>query len=186
MQRNITYSWEKIDSNHSKTRPTSREGFIFEYLSDKSLYLLFGGTSNHRHNDLFTFSTATKEWNEQETSGEIPRELSYSAGWYDAPFLFLNSGKNKQTALSDTYFLDTDTWIWRKVFTLEQPSPRYYHQVVRGNSREAFLFGGFNTKRNKCLNDLFRYDYGNLQFNSKDKDKVGGSGWTRLSPSVLL
>jgi hypothetical protein len=61
--------------------------------------------------------------------------------------------------LTDTYFLDVEKFIWRKVFTMEQPSARYHHAVVKTEGKEAYIFGGFNEKRNRCLGDLHRYEY---------------------------
>lgn len=63
--------------------------------------------------------------------------------------------------MTDTYFLNTDTWVWSKVFTMDQPTSRYHHAIVKTNNKEAFLFGGFNEKTNQCLGDLYRYDYSN-------------------------
>jgi len=44
---------------------------------------------------------------------------------------------------------------------MEQPSPRYHHAVVKAEGKEAYIFGGFDEKRNRCLGDLFRYEYSN-------------------------
>jgi hypothetical protein len=76
-----------------------------------------------------------------------------------APYFFFHGGRNKEISLSDTYFLDTETWMWRKVFTMEQPSARYHHAVAKAEGKEAYIFGGFEEKRNRCLGDLYRYEY---------------------------
>lgn len=73
--------------------------------------------------------------------------------------MFIHGGRNKNVALGDTYFLDTDKWIWKKVFTMEQPSSRYMHAVAKTDNKEAYIFGGFDEKRNRCLGDLHKYDY---------------------------
>ena len=86
---------------------------------------------------------------------------------YEAPYFFFHGGKNKEIPLSDTYFLDTDTWLWRKVFTMEQPSPRYHHAVVKAEGKEAYIFGGYDEKRNRCLGDLYRYEYSKITLNRK-------------------
>lgn len=79
-----------------------------------------------------------------------------------APYFFFHGGRNKEISLSDTYFLDTETWLWRKVFTMEQPSARYHHAVAKAGGKEAYIFGGFEEKRNRCLGDLYRYEYSNI------------------------
>ena len=67
-------------------------------------------------------------------------------------------------ALTDTYFLDTDKWIWRKAFTMEQPSARYHHAIAKVENKEAFMFGGYDERRNRCLGDLHKYDYSKNYF----------------------
>ena len=75
------------------------------------------------------------------------------------PFVFFFGGRNREISLSDTYFLDTDTWIWRKIFSIDNPPPRYHHAVAKTENKEAYIFGGYDEKRNRCLGDLFRYEY---------------------------
>jgi N-acetylneuraminic acid mutarotase len=99
------------------------------------------------------------KWTEIKPTGELPKECSYSAGWYDSPYLFFFGGRNREMSSSDTYFLDTDTWIWRKIFSLDNPPARYHHSVVKTENKEAYMFGGYDEKRNRCLGDLFRYEY---------------------------
>jgi hypothetical protein len=116
---------------------------------------------------VYTLSTETMKWTEIKPNGEIPKECSYGAGWYDSkiqhkflgPYLFFYGGRNREISLSDTYFLDTDTWIWRKIFSIDNPPARYHHAVIKTDSKEAYIFGGYDEKRNRCLGDLFRYEY---------------------------
>jgi hypothetical protein len=96
---------------------------------------------------------------------------------------FLWGGRNKELSLSDTYFLDSNEWIWRKVFNMEQPSPRYYQAVVKSESKEAYIYGGFDEKRNRCLGDLHRYEYKVLKITSNKNNKVGGSSWISIHDS---
>lgn len=42
---------------------------------------------------------------------------------------------------------------------MEQPSARYMHAVAKNENKEAYIFGGFDEKRNKCLGDIHKYDY---------------------------
>ncbi len=78
---------------------------------------------------------------------------------YIEPLLFIHGGRNKTSATADTYFLDTDKWIWKKVFSMEQPCARYMHAAVKTEGKETYIFGGFDEKRNRCLGDLHKYDY---------------------------
>lgn len=155
--------WDKPESEKSTKKPTSREGFAFVYCEDKNIYLLFAGVSHIRYSDVFSLNRENWRWNQEKCTGEIPKELSYCAYWYDAPYLFFNGGRNKEISLSDTYFLNTNNWEWRKVFTMDQPSARFHHAAIRvHNKQEAYIFGGFGEKANKCLGDLCKFDYSKI------------------------
>ncbi len=64
-------------------RPTGREGHIFMYMNDKNKYILFSGISNTRYSDVFVFSMNDMKWEMMKPSGELPKEMAYSVGWYD-------------------------------------------------------------------------------------------------------
>lgn len=152
--------WEKYDSEKGIKRPTSREGFCFCYMQDKRKYVLFGGVSHTRYSDVFTISTTDWKWSQEKCAGELPKEISYSASWYDPPYLFIQGGRTKEIAIQDTYILDTNKWDWYKAFTLDPIDPRFHHAAIKvPNQSEAYVFGGFGQKQNKCLNDMNKFDY---------------------------
>ena len=101
-----------------------------------------------------------------------------------APHLFIHGGKNIDGPSSSTYFLDTINYVWKKVFTMDQPIARYQHACAKTNSKEVFIFGGFNEKKNNNFGDLHKFDYNNLQFDSTDIDRVGGAYWNLIYDSV--
>lgn len=155
-----SYVWEKTDSEKSFKKPTSREGFTLVYMNDKNKYLLFSGVSHTRYSDVYSIDCEEWKWNAEKCTGEIPKELSYCAYWYDAPNFFFNGGKNREISMSDTYFLNTNTWEWKKVFTMDQPAARYYHTAAKiPDKQEVIIFGGFGEKANKCLGDMCKYEY---------------------------
>jgi N-acetylneuraminic acid mutarotase len=97
-----------------------------------------------------------------QTHGEIPKDLCYCVSWYDSPHFFIHGGRNRELSLSDTYFLDTDELVWRKVFTMEQPLSRFHHSAVKAEGKEVYIFGGcYIGKENRYLGDLHRYEYSN-------------------------
>ena len=76
---------------------------------------------------------------------------------------------------------------------MEQPSARYMHSVAKNENKEAYIFGGFDEKRNKCLGDIHKYDYSkkyflkiteNLKITSIENDRIAGSSWNKLTDSV--
>ncbi len=66
---------------------------------------------------------------------------------------------------------------------MEQPSARYNHAAVKTEGKEAYIFGGFDERRNRCLGDLHRYEYKSLKFSNNQYDKVGGSSWISVYDS---
>ena len=71
-------------------------------------------------------------------------------------------GKNKELSLSDVYFLDTNKWIWKKVITIDQPLPRFYHSGAKVKDHCVYIYGGIHVGRSsKLLSDLHIYDYSN-------------------------
>jgi len=169
-----SFIWDKIEAEKSYQRPTAREGHSMIFLNDKNRYLIFAGISNTRYSDVFTLNPsiintykyklilnlAEQKWNLEKPTGEIPKDLSHCAYWYDAPYFFFHGGRNKEISLSDTYFLNTDTWVWRKAFTMDQPPPRYNHAAIKTNNKEAYIYGGFDDKKNSCFSDIHKYNYG--------------------------
>lgn len=157
--------WYKSDSEKSLKRPTSREGFALVYMDDKDKYLLFSGVSHTRYSDVYTIDIKEWKWSNLNCSGEIPKEISYCAYWYDSPYFFFNGGKGKEIATNDTYFLNTNTLVWRKTFVLDYPSSRFYHCAVKvPNEEVAYIFGGFGEKANKCLADICKFNYSNSTY----------------------
>lgn len=81
---------------------------------------------------------------EQETTGEAPEGLSMCAV---APVgnsgMWLFGGSTKTQALSsDTYILDTDTWIWTKLSTTDGPSARATPCAASVDDSSCVMFGG--------------------------------------------
>lgn len=136
---------------------------IFVNIPEKYQFLLFSGVSHVRYADVFVYDLHKMKWSIKATKGALPKELCFAAGWYDAPNFFFFGGRNKELSLSDTYFLDTDRWIWRKVFTMEQPISRFFHAGAKAEEKAFYIYGGTNIGReNRILSDMHKYDYSKL------------------------
>lgn len=86
--------------------------------------------------------------------------MCYAVGWYDAPYFFFYGGRNKELTLSDIYFLNTNDWIWKKVYTFDQPLSRFYHVGCKTDIREFYIYGGVNIgSESKLLGDMHKFDY---------------------------
>ena len=109
----------------------------------------------------------TKKWSKANCTGAQPKDLCYAYGWYDRPNFFFYGGKNKELSLSDVYFLDTNKWIWKKVITIDQPLPRFFHAGAKVKERQVYFYGGIHVGRtSKLLSDLLIYDYSKYIFYS--------------------
>ena len=93
----------------------------------------------------------TKKWKKENCTGAQPKDLCYAYGWYDRPNFFFYGGKNKELSLSDIYFLDTNKWVWKKVITIDQPLPRFYHAGAKVKDRSVYIYGGIHVGRTSKL-----------------------------------
>ena len=179
--------WEKSEGEGSMERPAGREGSILINIPEKNQFLLFSGISHLRYADVFIYDLNTKKWSLKTCIGVQPKDLCYAVGWYDSPYFFFYGGRNKELSLNDTYFLDTNKFLWRKVYTMEQPMSRFYHSGVKiPNEKSFYIYGGVNIDReNKLLSDMYKYDYSKLNYNELDNDKVGGSVWKEVNYSGI-
>ena len=102
----------------------------------------------------------TKKWTKANCTGAQPKDLCYAYGCYDRPNFFKKKKKNKEISLSDVYFLDTNKWVWKKVITIDQPLPRFYHAGAKVKDRQVYIYGGIHVGRvSKLLSDFYIYDY---------------------------
>jgi len=42
---------------------------------------------------------------------------------------------------------------------MDQPQARYSHTAVKVNGKEAYIFGGYDDKKNSCYGDMHKYSY---------------------------
>jgi hypothetical protein len=152
--------WERLEGEGSAERPSGRDGALFINIPEKNQFLLFSGVSHVRFADVFVFDMKKRKWSKKKTTGEHPKDLCYAIGWYDSPNFFFYGGRNKELSLSDTYFLNVEKWIWKKVFTMDQPVSRFYHAGAKTEESVVYIYGGTNIGReNKLLGDMYKYDY---------------------------
>ena len=127
-----------------------------------SLFILSGQSENTPvPPTVHLLDLTNNTWSKPETKGEGPQALSYPAGWYDPPYVFIHGGRTKDKSINETLLLDLETFCWRKIFTMEQPSSRYGHSAVRNEDKQAYIFGGCNIgkKDERYLCDLHKLEY---------------------------
>jgi len=56
-----------------------------------------------------------KEWKEIETSGDVPSKRSQHSSFVYKSNFFVVGGHNKDLFLRDVYYLNLNTFIWKKI-----------------------------------------------------------------------
>ena len=168
--------------NDSSNNPPNSEGFLFLELPDLNSLLYLGGSSPDSFG-LYLFDINNSTWLKSSLKGDFLPPMSYFAGWYDSPFLFIHGGKSLQKgenkSFKETYLIDISTMTIHKLFTIEEPSSRYGHMAIKNNDKQAYIFGGCNIgkKSERYLNDLHKMEYKNISVITGDNANVNGASW---------
>ena len=158
--------WENTYSIDGTTYPISREGHTITYSPFLNSLILFGGINSTRTNDLFLYNLKQKNWQKLQTTGKTPQKRCYQKGFVDGPYFFIYSGQgDKNRSLSDIFILDLKISKWFKIENRENTSPKSRVQtgLVCDRVKKCFyIFGGLNLPSNEFFNDLWRFDYGEV------------------------
>lgn len=172
------FVWEKKYADHCTSEPPkSREGLSICHSKQYGI-LLFGGVNENQYNDLWQFNLEKNAWKLLETSGNKPCARCYQVIFFDNPYLFVFGGINDtQTTLNDFWILDLEHLKWKRIFQLDPPLSRSCHAVCNGEfEKNKFIYGGYNSQKNKVLDDLWLVDYQNLVFN-RGLIEIPGQKW---------
>lgn len=126
----------------------------------KLLYIFGGKCSGGCFNDIHTFDTEGKKWDQVEVTGIVPAgRWGHTSALHGKSIVFFG-GWNGTWCFSDTHLFDTETLDWSRVNvggTL--PQARAYHtmEVV---SSTLVLFAGRNGLRR--MKDLFTFSCSNF------------------------
>ena len=142
-----SFKWFKEKSLTGQLIPPSREGMSLIYLPIEGALMMFGGISNSRLNDLYLFDLSKikkkklylskyekelNQWKTVQTTGRQPSQRCYHTMFYEDGYVFLYGGQGeKGRSLGDFYFLNTKTWVWKRLFLLESP-PFRHSQTING------------------------------------------------------
>ncbi|KAL4473976.1 hypothetical protein ABPG72_000338 [Tetrahymena utriculariae] len=177
------FQWTVEKNDNVPLYPTCREGHSLTYLPPHKKLLLFAGYSNIRKNDLFFYDIHRKTWKLQQGEGRSPSNRCFHESFYDQKndcFFVYGGQADKGRSLGDFYFLNVKTMIWKRLFLLDSPPTRHSHTMtdMQNGKRQKLLFGGICLPENTYYNDVWIFDYENLQFNSSLPD-VSGAFWTK-------
>jgi len=89
----------------------------------------------------------------------------YSHSFYKfslAPNFFVYGGTSQdKKILFDIYVLNTDTWTWKKFFSLDGPLARLHSAFVNLGMKK-YLIGGASYPENLVLNDIWSLSFGKI------------------------
>lgn len=138
------------DADTPDYEPTPRWGHAF--ISYNGLAYLVGGVHiNLTYVDVF--NPATLKWQQQQTSGDTPIELSYMAFTkVDTSLYFFGGGGVGHKKNNATTRLNLESLKWECLQPRHAPSPRGSSRMISDGER-LYLLGG-NNDRGDDLNDL--------------------------------
>ncbi|KAL4437906.1 hypothetical protein ABPG74_001077 [Tetrahymena malaccensis] len=159
--------------------PCPREGHTLTYISSLNSLLLFGGQSDQRLNDLHFLDLKTLQWCKQNSTGQAPLMRCYHTAFYDdqLDYFFIYGGEgDKGRSYEDIYCLQLKTLVWKKFF-LNQSSSRHQHTLcdMQNDQKELIVFGGISLPQNKLLNDVWIFNYQNIDLNQSLQPATGMS-----------
>ena len=167
-------NWVRL-TTETQPSPRGRHRMVFD--TSRNRVLMFGGryrdenasfvTNYDLYNDLWAFLVNEDRWTEVETTGDGPSPRTNSAMVYDSvnDNLVVFGGSTSPTGTefepqNDTYILDLDTRIWRRLET-PSPSARLFHDLVHLPDLNAVMLyggGGANAFTGPFISDVWFLD----------------------------
>ncbi len=158
----IPPAWEELVT--TRTSPQVRIKHTAIYDSKNKRMIIFGGSSvlGHASNDIYSLDLITLEWEQLSATGTPPPERTGHTSVYDpdtglsgSMIVFGGTDPLPGRYLNDTYILDLDQMVWKKVQPgLNQPPGRSDHTAVYDtDENRMIIFGGYNGSNN--LNDCY-------------------------------
>ena len=138
--------------------PASRRGHAFVEYKGKT-YLLggWGGQDSHYKSislsSVDIFDPTTFKWQQCNTSGDIPEEVSYTAYATVENFLYLFGGFLRHQVIGAMHVLDLESLKWLSVKQKNAPLPRAFAEMVADGMDKLLLYGGTNA-RDQDFSDL--------------------------------
>jgi len=168
-------NWARLDLDVAP-RARGRHRMVFDR-SRKQIYL-FGGRYREQansglyqlFNDFWVFDVNTDTWSQRLTMGDVPSPRTNTAMVYDYvnDRVILFGGSTSLSGLefipqSDTYSLDLDTFVWRRI---DGPAPRarlFHEMVIDSTHGQLLMFGGggANAFIGPFYRDLWSFDLEN-------------------------
>ena len=102
------------------------------------------------------FDPTTFKWQQCNTSGDIPEEVSYTAHATVGNFLYFFGGRLGEQRIGIMRVLNLESLKWSSVEPRNIPSPRSSAKMVADGVDKLLLYGGIDN-RNQRLSDLHMF-----------------------------
>jgi N-acetylneuraminic acid mutarotase len=162
-------------NNESTNKPSARTihgGVVY-----KNQLLIFGGglSGNQPVDDekVYIYNPSTDKWISLNIQGESPQQRhGHLMLNFQDEMIFLHGGMNLEHIYDDLWCLNLKTIKWQRVnydTNKPYPQPRAAHGGITIN-KNIYIFGGLS-KSGQALDDLWKYNTGNLKIHFKKKVK---------------
>ena len=170
--------------------------------SRKKIYL-YGGryrpegeTGNYFiFNDFWSFDLNTDEWTKVETTGDLPQRRFNFAMVYDHinDQVILFGGNTSADPLrlipqNDTYILNIETMVWRKVDAATKPPKSIYHEMtLYSTENKLLMFGGGdeNAFLGPFYGDVWALDLETEEWEEVWRQGMGDTPDARINASLV-
>lgn len=169
-----SHKWGEVDMGETENQPLGRSGHSAA-VYDTGMYIFGGWNGTETMDDLYEFSTVTRQWFPVPGRGDVASPRYRHTSIVYGCTMFVHGGVDKQQEKrSDMYEFNFDSRIWSKVDYAGgvAPSARTFHCAVE-HSGFMYIFGGFDGERQ---NDLFRISLPlrETRKNGEISDKIAG------------
>eukprot|EP01084_Bolivina_argentea_P314843 545363_1 len=189
----LDYGWKLIDKPRGdipSPRKNSAMGYCASYL------YLFGGNGHAKKgelllNDFYAYNISTEQWMNLKTRGDIPSPRDRHSLTVIDNKIFIFGGSSSTSGqggggefLNDLFMYNPKTSIWTKIYTVNNPEPRYEHCAAAMGNYLVISSG-------KCINgglfDFWLLDTSQLQKmidNKKNNKKDTILKWQKIEPKL--
>jgi len=128
--------------------------------------------------NVYIYDPAENSWQIQKCKDKIPSKRIFHHSWYEAPNFFVYGGTSQdKKILFDIYVLNTDSWTWKKFFSLDGPLARLHSAFVNLGVKK-YLIGGASYPENLVLNDIWSLSFEHVTW--KSQFDLPGIVWEKL------
>ena len=144
------------------------------------MLFMFGGLSSEISDDLYMMEFSTGRWDsivkltkrfcwkkmEQQSEVWPSRRFEHCSLMLKNHLLIFAGKSDLNKICGDMLVYNIRDCIWQKICLLKRPTARQDSKMVAVGDK-VYLFGGRNSINNTFFNDLWEFDFGKMELNTK-------------------